>query len=146
VTSNAEQYAPSASAFIRGEVDKVVAAGTTDVIDGGGLPVVLMTTRGAKSGKLRRVPVMRVEHDGVYVIVGSNSGSPKHPVWVYNLRANPKATLQDGGHTAEYVAREVDGAEYAEWWARAVAAFPPYADYQTQTTRKLPIFLLEPTD
>ncbi|MET9272951.1 nitroreductase family deazaflavin-dependent oxidoreductase [Kribbella sp. NPDC003557] len=144
MTANADEYAPSSSAFIRDEVDKVAEAGTTDVIDGGGLPVVLLTTRGAKSGSLRKAPVMRVEHDGRYVAVGSNSGSPKHPVWYYNLKADPKVTVQDGAHTAEYVARELDGVEYDEWWNRSVAAFPTYADYQAMTTRKLPLFLLEP--
>jgi deazaflavin-dependent oxidoreductase (nitroreductase family) len=89
------------------------------------------------------VPVMRVEQDGVYAAVASLGGAPKHPVWYYNLKADPKITLQDGDATAEYVAREIDGAEYDEWWPRAVAAYPPYAEYQTKTTRKIPLFLLD---
>lgn len=144
MTSNAEEYVPSPSAFIQGEVDKVTEAGTTDVIDVRGLKVVLMTTRGAKSGKLRKAPLMRVEHDGVYLAVGSNSGGPKNPVWYYNLQADPKVSLQDGEVTKEYVARELEGTEYEEWWERSVVAFPGYAEYQTMTSRKIPLFVLEP--
>jgi deazaflavin-dependent oxidoreductase (nitroreductase family) len=144
MTSNAGEYAPSPKAWIQGEVGKVTETGTTDVIDVNGLKVVLMTTRGAKSGKLRKAPLMRVEHDGVYVAVGSNSGGPKNPVWYYNLKADPKVTLQDGEVSKEYVARELDGEEYEVWWERSVAAFPGYAEYRTMTTRKIPLFLLEP--
>jgi len=144
MTSNTGEYAPSPSAFIRSEVDKVTEAGTTEVVDVRGLKVVLLTTRGAKSGKLRKVPLMRVEHEGVYVAVASNSGGPKNPVWLYNVRADPKVKLQDGEITKEYVAREVEGAEYDEWWDRAVVAFPGYAEYQTMAARKIPVFVLEP--
>jgi F420H(2)-dependent quinone reductase len=144
MTSNAEEYAPSPSAWIRSEVDKVTEAGTTDAIDVGGLKVVLLTTHGAKSGKLRKAPLMRVEYGGVYLAVGSNSGGPKNPVWYYNVKADPKVTLQDGEVTKEYIARELEGAEYEKWWDRAVAAFPTYADYQSMATRKLPLFVLEP--
>ena len=146
MTPNAEEYAPSPSAWVREEVDKVTEAGTTDAIDVRGLKVVLMTTRGAKSGKLRKSPIMRVEHDGVYLAVGSNSGGPKNPVWYYNLKADPKLTLQDGDVTKEYVAREIEGEEYDEWWQRSVAAYPPYAEYQTKTSRKIPQFVLEPVN
>jgi deazaflavin-dependent oxidoreductase (nitroreductase family) len=125
-------------------VEKIEDAGTTDVADIIGLPVVLLTMRGARSGKIRKVPLMRVEHDGVYAAVASLGGAPKHPVWYYNLKADPKLTLQDGDVTLEYVAREIEGAEYDEWWTRSVAAYPPYADYQTKTTRKIPLFLLDP--
>jgi deazaflavin-dependent oxidoreductase (nitroreductase family) len=124
-------------------VEKVTDAGTTDAVGIQGMKVVLMTMRGAKSGKIRKVPVMRVEQDGVYAAVASLGGAPKNPVWYYNLKADPKITLQDGDATAEYVAREIDGAEYDEWWPRAVAAYPPYAEYQTKTTRKIPLFLLD---
>jgi deazaflavin-dependent oxidoreductase (nitroreductase family) len=106
--------------------------------------VVLMTMRGAKSGKLRKVPVMRVEHDGVYAAVASLGGAPKNPVWYYNLQADPKIQLQDGEHTGEYVAREIDGEEYKLWWKRSVEAFPNYEEYQTKTDRIIPLFLLEP--
>ena len=125
-------------------VEKIEDAGTTDVADIIGLPVVLLTMRGARSGKLRKVPLMRVEHHGVYAAVASLGGAPKHPVWYYNLKADPKLILQDGDATREYVAREIEGAEYDEWWQRSVAAYPPYADYQTKTTRKIPLFLLDP--
>ena len=144
MTTSNDEYAPSPRDWVRSDVDKVQAAGTTDAIDVSGLPVVVMTTRGARSGKLRKVPLMRVEHEGVYVAVGSTSGDPKNPVWYYNLKADPKVTLQDGAVTKEYVARELEGAEYDEWWERSVAAFPAYAEYQAKTSRKIPQFLLEP--
>jgi F420H(2)-dependent quinone reductase len=138
------EYAPSTASWVRDQVDKVTEAGTTDAVDIQGMKVVLMTMRGAKSGKIRKVPVMRVEKDGVYAAVASLGGAPKNPVWYYNLKADPKVTLQDGDVTGEYVAREIEGAEYDEWWPRAVAAYPPYAEYQTKTTRKIPLFLLDP--
>ena len=144
MTSNADDYAPSPTDWVRTMVEKIEDAGTTDVAEIIGLPVVLLTMRGARSGKLRKVPLMRVEHHGVYAAVASLGGAPKHPVWYYNLKADPKLTLQDGDVTREYVAREIEGAEYDEWWQRSVAAYPPYADYQTKTTRKIPLFLLDP--
>ncbi len=144
MTSNSDDYAPSPTNWVRTQVEKVEAAGTTDVVDIMGRPVVLLTMRGAKSGKIRKVPLMRVEHNGVYVAVASLGGAPKNPVWYYNLKADPKLTLQDGDVTKEYVAREIDGEEYDEWWQRSVAAYPPYADYQTKTSRKIPQFVLEP--
>jgi deazaflavin-dependent oxidoreductase (nitroreductase family) len=144
MTSNADDYAPSPTDWVRTMVEKIEDAGTTDVADIIGLPVVLLAMRGARSGKLRKVPLMRVEHHGVYAAVASLGGAPKHPVWYYNLKADPKLTLQDGDMTREYVAREIEGAEYDEWWQRSVAAYPPYADYQTKTTRKIPLFLLDP--
>jgi F420H(2)-dependent quinone reductase len=144
MTANNDEYAPSTAGWVRDQVDKVTAAGTTDVVDIKGMPVVLLTMRGAKSGKIRKVPLMRVEHNGVYAAVASLGGAPKHPVWYFNLKADPKLTLQDGDVTKEYVAREIEGAEYDEWWPRAVAAYPPYAEYQTKTSRKIPLFLLDP--
>jgi len=146
MTSNAEEYAPGPRAWIQGEVDKVTEAGTTDVIDVNGLKVVLMTTRGAKSGKLRKAPLMRVEHDGVYVAVGSNSGGPKNPVWYYNVKAHPQVELQDGSVNKDYEAREVFGDEKAAWWQRAVEAWPDYAEYQTKTDRQIPVFVLTPVN
>ena len=109
-----------------------------------GLPVVIVTNLGASSGKVRKTPVMRVEHDGRYAMVASKGGAPEHPVWYYNLRANPLVELQDGGRTWEMTAREVTGDERAAWWERAVAAYPPYADYQLKTDRLIPVFVLEP--
>jgi deazaflavin-dependent oxidoreductase (nitroreductase family) len=145
MTSNHDdEYVPSTAGWVREQVEKVTEAGTTDAVDIRGMKVVLMTMRGAKSGKIRKVPVMRVEHNGVYAAVASLGGAPKNPVWYYNLTADPKVTLQDGEVTKQYVAREIDGAEYDEWWQRSVAAYPPYAEYQIKTTRKIPVFLLEP--
>ncbi|MEV6415535.1 nitroreductase family deazaflavin-dependent oxidoreductase [Kribbella sp. NPDC051718] len=135
---------PSPTGWVRAAVEKMVAAGDTSVGGFNGMQVVLMTMRGAKSGKLRKVPVMRVEHDGVYAAVASLGGAPKNPVWYYNLLADPKIQLQDGERTGEYVAREIDGEEYKLWWKRSVEAFPNYAEYQTKTTRIIPLFLLEP--
>ncbi|MEJ1105585.1 MULTISPECIES: nitroreductase family deazaflavin-dependent oxidoreductase [unclassified Kribbella] len=144
MTSNKDDYAPSPTDWVRTQVEKVEAAGTTAVVDIMGMRVVLLTMRGAKSGKIRKVPLMRVEHNGVYAAVASLGGAPKNPVWYYNLKADPKLTLQDGEVTKEYVAREIEGAEYDEWWERSVAAYPPYAEYQTKTSRKIPQFVLEP--
>lgn len=106
-----------------------------------GLPVVILRTRGAKSGK---IPLMRVEHEGRYGAVASKGGSPRHPVWYFNLKADPHLELQDGSVRQEMTAREVTGDEKAEWWQRAVAAYPPYAEYQEKTDRVIPVFVLEP--
>jgi F420H(2)-dependent quinone reductase len=146
MTSNNDDYAPSPTDWVRTQVEKVEAAGTTEAVDIMGMRVVLLTMRGAKSGKVRKVPLMRVEHNGVYAAVASLGGAPKNPVWYYNLKADPKLTLQDGEVTKEYVAREIEGEEYDEWWQRSVAAYPPYAEYQTKTSRKIPQFVLEPVN
>jgi deazaflavin-dependent oxidoreductase (nitroreductase family) len=106
-------------------------------------PIVVITSRGAKSGKLRKNPVMRVEKDGVYAAVASQGGAPKHPTWYHNFLANPEVDLQDGPEPHTYVARVAEGAERAEWWERCVAQFAPYADYQEKTDREIPVFLLE---
>ncbi|MBB5833523.1 nitroreductase family deazaflavin-dependent oxidoreductase [Kribbella italica] len=142
--SSQSEYAPSTSDWVREAVEKIDATGSTEAAGFNGMGVVLMTMIGNKSGKIRKVPVMRVEHDGVYVAVASLGGAPKNPVWYYNLKADPNVTVQDGTETKEYVAREIDGAEYDEWWPRSVAAYPDYAEYQKKTTRKIPQFLLEP--
>ena len=120
---------------------------STDGAEGttlGGRPVVLLTTRGAKSGKIRKTPLMRVEHDGTYAVVASLGGAPKNPVWYYNVKAEPHVELRDGSATHDMVAREVTGDEKATWWERAVAAFPDYAEYQKKTDRQIPVFVLEP--
>ena len=109
-----------------------------------GLPVVIVTNLGTRSGKVRKTPVMRVEHDGRYAMVASKGGAPKNPVWYYNVRAHPLVEVQDGPHKQDMVAREVSGEERAAWWDRAVAAYPPYAEYQRKTTRQIPVFVLEP--
>ena len=106
--------------------------------------VVVITSLGAKSGKLRKNPVMRVEHEGAYAAVASLGGSPKHPVWYYNVREHPLVELQDGPVKQDMVAREVTGEEKSLWWKRAVAAYPDYADYQRKTDREIPVFVLEP--
>jgi deazaflavin-dependent oxidoreductase (nitroreductase family) len=109
-----------------------------------GRPIVVLTSIGSKSGKLRKHPVMRVEHDGEYAAVASKGGDPNHPSWYYNLVANPEVDLQDGPEPATYTARLATGAEREEWWARAVAAFPPYARYQEKVDREIPVFVLSP--
>ena len=109
-----------------------------------GKPVILLTTVGAKTGKIRKTPLMRVEHDGEYAVVASLGGAPKNPVWYYNIVANPRVELQDGTVTTDYDAREVFGDEKAVWWERAVAAWPDYAEYQTKTDRQIPVFVLTP--
>jgi F420H(2)-dependent quinone reductase len=141
--SSESEYAPSTMPFVRDMVETIEQAGTTAVVDHG-KGVVLLTMRGAKSGKIRKVPLMRVEREGRYAVVASLGGAPKHPVWYYNLKAEPKIQLQDGEVTSEFVARELEGEERELWWARSVEEWPDYADYQTKTDRVLPVFLLEP--
>jgi deazaflavin-dependent oxidoreductase (nitroreductase family) len=107
-----------------------------------GLPVVVVTTRGNKSGKIRKTPLMRVEHDGAYALVASKGGAPTHPVWYYNLKADPETVqIQDGSERKEYSVRELSGDERELWWERAVAAYPPYAEYQEKTERLIPVFV-----
>jgi deazaflavin-dependent oxidoreductase (nitroreductase family) len=111
-----------------------------------GKPIILLTTVGAKTGKLRKTPLMRVEHDGQYAVVASLGGAPKNPVWYHNIKKNPRVELQDGSVTRDYDAREVFGDEKAAWWERAVEAWPEYAEYQTKTDRQIPVFVLTPLD
>lgn len=129
--------------WARMQVAKILETGTTDGVEAQGLPIVLLTLRGAKSGKVRHTPVMRVEHDGRYAVVASKSGAAEHPVWYHNIKAHPEIQLQDGTETHTYVARELEGAERAEWWEHAVAAFPQYAEYQQNTSRTIPVLVLE---
>jgi deazaflavin-dependent oxidoreductase (nitroreductase family) len=110
-----------------------------------GMPVIVITSQGAKSGKVRKTPVMRVEHEGKYAAVASLGGAPKHPVWYFNLVAHPAIEVQDGPVKQDMTARELSGDEKADWWQRAVAAFPDYAAYQRKTDREIPVFVLEPT-
>jgi deazaflavin-dependent oxidoreductase (nitroreductase family) len=130
--------------WVRGQTKKILETGTTEGVLVLGSPVVLLTLRGAKTGKLRYTPVMRVEHDGSYAVVASKGGAPEHPTWYHNIKAHPEFALQDGTVTKDYVAREVDGAEREQWWERAVAAYPSYAEYQTKTDRQIPVFVLDP--
>ncbi|MEU3452458.1 nitroreductase family deazaflavin-dependent oxidoreductase [Micromonospora sp. NPDC006766] len=139
------EYEPSASGWVREHVDKISQTGTTDGITIGGRPIVLMTYRGARTGKVRKTPVMRVEHEGHYAAVASMGGAPTNPQWYASLVAEPVIELQDGAVTREYRAREVFGDEKAIWWRRAVDAFPDYASYQGKTDRQIPVVVLEPT-
>ncbi|CAJ1498816.1 nitroreductase family deazaflavin-dependent oxidoreductase [[Mycobacterium] kokjensenii] len=138
------EYEPSPIDFPREHVERIVSSGGTEGTELKGKPVVILTTVGAKTGKLRKIPLMRVEHDGRYAVVASLGGAPKNPVWYYNVVANPRVELQDGPAVGDYDAREVFGDEKALWWERAVAAWPDYADYQTKTDRPIPLFVLTP--
>ena len=136
------EYAPSTSGWARKQAEAFEASGGAKSNTIQGRPIVLVTNVGAKSGKLHKTPLMRVEHDGEYLIVASKGGSHEHPRWYYNVRAHPHVELQDGTEKHDYVARELEGAERETWWARAVEAYPPYAEYQTRTDRLIPVFLL----
>jgi deazaflavin-dependent oxidoreductase (nitroreductase family) len=138
------EYEPSPMSWASDQVETYEGSGGTAGTDNSGKPVIILTSVGAKSGKLRKTPLMRVEHDGEYAVVASLGGAPKHPVWYYNLVANPHVELQDGPAKNDYTAREVQGAEREAWWERAVAAWPDYAEYQKKTTRVLPVFVLAP--
>lgn len=141
------EYVPSPTQWVREQVELYESSGGTrgTTLMDTGMPVVVLTTRGAKSGKIRKTPLMRVEHDGRYAVVASLGGAPKHPVWYHNLKSDPHVELQDGPVRQDMTAREVTGAEKAEWWERAVAAYPPYGDYQRRTEREIPVFVLEPS-
>jgi deazaflavin-dependent oxidoreductase (nitroreductase family) len=140
------EYEPSTSDWAREQAEKYMESGGTEATDLGGRPVILLTTVGAKSGKLRKTPLMRVEHQGEYAVVASLGGAPKHPVWYFNIKKNPRVELQDQNVTKEYDAREVFGEEKAQWWERAVEAYPDYADYQEKTDREIPVFVLTPAE
>jgi deazaflavin-dependent oxidoreductase (nitroreductase family) len=137
-------YEPSAAAWARDQVDAYERSGGTQGTELNGKPVIILTSLGARTGKVRKTPLMRVEHDGQYAVVASLGGAPQHPVWYYNLAANPHAELQDGPVRKDYEAREVHGAERDAWWERAVAAWPDYANYEQKTTRTIPVFVLTP--
>jgi F420H(2)-dependent quinone reductase len=138
------EYAPSPAQWVRDQVELYESSGGQKgtTLGDTGMPVVIVTTRGNKTGKIRKTPLMRVEYDGDYLLVASKGGAPKHPVWYYNLKADPdNVEIQDGPDRFPVDVRELDGAERATWWQRAVAAFPPYAEYQEKTDRRIPIFL-----
>ncbi|MFB9907600.1 nitroreductase family deazaflavin-dependent oxidoreductase [Allokutzneria oryzae] len=140
------EYEASPTEWVRKQVEQYEGSGGTEGTTMRGLPVIILTTKGNKSGKLRKTPLMRVEHEGTYAAVASLGGAPKHPVWYHNVLSTPTVELQDGPVRKDYVAREVTGEEKAQWWDRAVAAFPDYADYQRKTTREIPVFVLEPVE
>ena len=138
------EYAPSARQWVRDQVEAYERSGGQDAntLRDTGLPIVVVTMRGNKTGKVRKVALMRVEYDGEYALVASMGGAPTHPVWYYNLKTNPdEVTIQDGADPFEVRVRELSGAERDEWWQRAIAAYPPYADYQKRTSRQIPVFL-----
>lgn len=138
-------YAPPATQWVREQLEQIDEAGRdTEAVGIQGRPVVVLTMRGRKSGKLRRVPLMRVEHDGVYAAVASKGGAADHPDWFHNLIADAAVSLHDGTSHTQTRARQIDGEERAQWWPRCVQAFPTYADYQAGTEREIPVFLLEP--
>ncbi len=138
------EYAPSTSDWAREQAETYIDSGGTDGTVLQGKPIILLTTVGAKTGKLRKTPLMRVEHNGEYAIVASLGGAPKNPVWYHNVVKNPRVELQDGTVTRDYDAREVFGDEKAAWWERAVEAWPDYANYQKKTDRQIPVFVLSP--
>lgn len=136
-------YEASPRGWVREQVEAYEGSGGSAGTTLRGMPVVVLTMRGAKSGKVRKVPLMRVEHAGEYAAVASLGGAEKNPVWYYNLVANPRVDVQDGPERFEMVAREITGDEKKAWWARAVEAYPDYADYQLRTAREIPVFVLE---
>jgi F420H(2)-dependent quinone reductase len=138
------EYEPSPVQWVRDQVDEYERSGgqRANTLRDTGIPVIIVTTRGRKSGKLRKTPLMRVEHDGEYALVASMGGAPQNPVWYHNLQADPRAvTIQDGPEPFDVDVREVDGAERSQWFDRAVAVFPPYAEYQQRTERQIPVFV-----
>jgi deazaflavin-dependent oxidoreductase (nitroreductase family) len=137
------EYAPSTSEWARTQAETFEATDGAEANELQGKPIIVLTSMGAKSGKLRKNALMRVEHDGVYAVVASKGGAPTHPNWYFNLVANPHVELQDGAVKRDYLAREVTGEEKALWWARAIEVWPQYAGYQTKTDRPIPVFVLE---
>ncbi|MEV6658936.1 nitroreductase family deazaflavin-dependent oxidoreductase [Nocardia fluminea] len=138
------EYAPSTSDWAREQAETYENSGGAEGTSMQGKPVILLTTKGAKTGKLRKTPLMRVEHDGEYAVVASLGGAPKNPVWYHNIKANPHVELRDGATTKDYDAREVFGEERALWWERAVAVWPDYDEYTKKTGRVIPVFVLTP--
>jgi F420H(2)-dependent quinone reductase len=140
------EYAPSTAGWARRQVERYEATNGEEANDLRGRPIIVLTSLGAKTGMLRKTPLMRVEHEGLYAVVASQGGAPKHPVWYFNLKTNPHVELQDGPTKRDYLARELSGDEKAVWWERAVTTWPDYAKYQTRTKRQIPVFVLEPLE
>jgi deazaflavin-dependent oxidoreductase (nitroreductase family) len=138
-----EQAELSPTEWVRDQTERILAQGTTDGVEVLDRPIVLFTTTGAQSGKKRYVPLMRVEENGRYAMVASKGGDPKHPSWYFNVLANDSITVQDGDKVFTGTARELEGAEREHWWKLAVEAYPPYAEYQTKTTRQIPVFVVD---
>jgi deazaflavin-dependent oxidoreductase (nitroreductase family) len=139
-------YVPSPSQHARDQVEEYEASHGERANTLRGKPIVIVTSIGAKTGQIRKTPLMRVEHEGDYAIVASQGGAPKHPVWYHNLVANPRVQLQDGPEPQDMTAREVTGEEKAQWWKRSIEAWPDYAEYQKKTDREIPVFVLEPVE
>lgn len=140
------EYEPSPAQWVRDQVEEYESSGGTRGTTMRGVPVVVITSVGATSGKLRKNPVMRVEHDGVYAAVASKGGAPENPSWYRNLVNHPRVELQDATSKGDYIAHQASGEERALWWRRAVEVWPDYATYQTKTEREIPVFVLEPAD
>ena len=138
------QYAPSKSAWARDQAERYEASGGREANSLRGKPVIILTSVGANTGKLRKTALMRVEHDGAYAVVASKGGSAHNPHWAHNLWAEPHVELQDGPTKRDYLAHEVTGPPKSEWWRRALEVWPDYAAYQKRTTRQIPLFVLEP--
>ncbi len=140
------EWAPGTAQWVNDQVEEIEGSGGTKGLTMRDVPVVVVTSRGAQSGKLRKNPVMRVEHDGVYAAVASKGGAPEHPTWYHNFVADPHVEVQDGTQRGDYTARVATGEERARWWERSVAVWPDYVEYQTKTDREIPVFVLEPVD
>jgi deazaflavin-dependent oxidoreductase (nitroreductase family) len=141
------EYVPSPAQWVREQVEEYERSGgrEANTLRDTGLPVIIVTMRGNKSGTVRKIALMRVEHDGDYALVASKGGAPQHPVWYHNLTANPEdVSIQDGRAPFDARVRQVTGDERAAWWERAVAAYPPYAEYQRKTDREIPVFVASP--
>lgn len=140
------EYEPSSLAWVRDQVAEYEASGgeRANTLRETGIPVVIVTMRGKASGKVRKIALMRVEHEGRYALVASYGGRPDHPAWYGNLVADPNVMIQDGPEPHDFVVREVSGDERTEWWARSVAVFPTYAEYQEKTERVIPVLVAEP--
>ncbi|KTR94280.1 nitroreductase [Microbacterium testaceum] len=140
------EYLPSTSEWARQQAETFEASGGQESAELRGVPIIVLTTVGAKTGGLRKTALMRVEHDGKYAVVASKGGAPEHPAWFYNLVKNPRVALQDGDVKKEYDAHQAEGAEREAWWARAAAVWPDYDEYQKKTERRIELFVLEPVD
>ena len=140
------EYAPSTAAWARKQAERYEATGGKEAGDLRGKPVIILTSIGAKTGKLRKTALMRVEHEGTYAVIASLGGAAENPVWYHNLKKHPHVELQDGPTKRDYTAREVTGAEKANWWERAVRVWPDYDKYQAKTSRSIPVFVLDPRD
>ncbi|WP_459545211.1 nitroreductase family deazaflavin-dependent oxidoreductase [Nocardia sp. X0981] len=138
------EYERSTSDWAADQAERIMKSGGRQGTTIVGKPVVLLTTVGNRTGKLRKTPLMRVEHEGEYAVVASLAGAPENPAWYHNIVAHPEVELRDGTFTGDFLAREVFDEERALWWDRAVAAFPQYADYQRKTTRRIPVLVLSP--